>query len=300
MYEKILVPLDGSELAEVSLPYAEELAGRLGSEITLIYVRRSAEDPYDHMHRFYIKKTAEVTKQGTERYLEKPVGKAIKVESRILVGHAAEEIVDYADKADIGLIVMATHGRSGIRRWALGNVAEKVVGATGRPMLLIRAKDARPDVREKGTLNKVLVPLDGSKESEAVIPYVEELSSKFEAQVILLHIFVPSVVAHDNVQAERVVSLRASGKDYIEKVAAQLKQRGIAAKAEFREGLAGAVAKEIFSFADEVYADVVAMSTHGHSGIGLRVFGSTTASVLERGNTPILLVRPRQTESEQS
>jgi len=295
MYEKILVPLDGSELAEVSLPYAEELAGRLGSEVTLIYVRRSAEDPYDHMHRFYIEKTAEVTKQGAERYLEKPVGKAIKVESRILVGHTAEEIVDYADKADIGLIVMATHGRSGVKRWALGSVAEKVVRATGRPTLLIRAKGARPHVGEKGILNRVLVPLDGSKESEAVIPYIEELASKFKARVTLLHILVPDLEAHDEVQVERWVSLRASGKDYIEKVAAQLEQRGIAVKAEFREMLLDSAAGAIVEFADEIYADVVAMSTHGRFGIGLWVFGGTEASVLHQSNIPILLVRPSQT-----
>ena len=170
MYEKILVPLDGSELAELALPYAEELAGRLGSEVNLLAVSRSAETESYHEHLIYIERMVEPTKRGAERYRKKPYEGAIKVESVVLVGHPAEEIVDYADKADIDLIVMATHGRSGIRRWALGSVADKVVRATKRPVALIRAKDARSDVREKGILNKALILLDGSKEGEAVIP----------------------------------------------------------------------------------------------------------------------------------
>jgi len=188
MYEKILVPLDGSDLAEVALPYAEELAGRLGSEINLLHVSESTEAPYQRMHKFYIERTAETAKEGAEKYIERSEGKVIKVEPTMLVGNPAEEIVEYASKENIGLIVMATHGRSGISRWALGSVADKVVRATERPVGLIRAEGTLPDVREKGILNKVLVPLDGSKEGEAVISYVEDLASRLKAEVILLKV----------------------------------------------------------------------------------------------------------------
>jgi len=298
MYERILVPLDGSGLAEVALPYAEELAGRLGSEVALIYVSESAEVPRQYIHQFYLQKISEAIKEGAERTPGKSVAKAIKVESAVLVGHPGEEIVDYAEKEDISLIVMATHGRSGIRRWALGSVADKVVRSTKRPVLLIRAKGARPEVGEKGILNKVLVPLDGSKESEAVIPYIEELASKLEAEVVLLHILAPDYLFY---QAERVwqrESGRASAKRYIGKVAAQLKRKGIAAKAELIEVTAGTVAEEIIGFADEIVADLVAMSTHGRSGVGRWVFGSVADRVLRGGNTPILLVRPPGASTE--
>ena len=123
MYEKILVPLDMSELAEVALPYAEELAARLESEVTLIYVRAPAENPTDPIHPAYLQEMVEATKHFAESNLKK----AIKVRSAIIVGLPAGEIVDYADKEDFGLIVMATHGRSGIRRWVLGSVADKVM-----------------------------------------------------------------------------------------------------------------------------------------------------------------------------
>ena len=96
MYEKILVPLDGSEVAEIALPYAEELAGRLGSEVTLMSVSRSAKEQNQRVCWSYLQKTVEATKEEAKRYLEKPAGEAIKVESAILVGVPAEEIVDYA------------------------------------------------------------------------------------------------------------------------------------------------------------------------------------------------------------
>jgi nucleotide-binding universal stress UspA family protein len=298
MFEKVLVPLDGSEVAEAALPWAEELAGRLGSEVTLVHVneppqvgdRTPTVSAYPLEH-FYMKQTSQATKQRAERYVDTPARKAIKVESVVLGGNVAEEIVKYADEEDINLIVMATHGRSGVTRWALGSVAEKVVRATRHPVMLIRAKGARPDVREKGVLNKILVPLDGSENSEVIVPCVVELASKLKLEVVLLHVL--HVGSEHGIQpSEWLESLRAPAEEYIDKVAGQLKKEGIPTKAVVRKLTAGTMAEEIIEFADEMHADVVAMSTHGRSGIGRWVFGSVTDRVLRGGNTPILLVRP--------
>ena len=297
MYEKILVPLDGSELAEVALPYAEELAGRLGSEGTLLYVSESAEGQYHRIPQFYMQEMAKATKRGAERYLEKPEGKAIKVESAVLFGHPTDEIVAYADKEDIGLIVMATHGRSGIKRLALGSVAEKIVRTAKQPVALIRAKGARPEVREKGMLNKALVPLDGSKESEAAIPYIEELASKLKGEVVLLQVVAQAYrVIHGGGDGsaqipyteEEMEPLRASAGDYLKTVAGGLEGKGITTRSEVRVGTA---ADEIIKLADELYVDMVAMSTHGRSGVSRWAFGSVADKVLHAGNTPLLLVR---------
>lgn len=137
MYSKVLVPLDGSELAEVALPYAEELARRLGSEVTLLGVSESAGARVYYKHQVYLEGVLESTKHSVMTSLEKAED-AIKVESAIPVGSPAEEIIDYADRNNIDLIIMVTHGRSGIGRWALGSVAEKVVRAGNTPVLLVR------------------------------------------------------------------------------------------------------------------------------------------------------------------
>ena len=296
MYERILVPLDGSEVAEVALPYAEQLAGRLGSQIILMSVSRSTEEQDQQVLRSYLQKTVEATREKAARYLEKPAGEAITIEPMILVGDPAEGIVDYADRGDIGLIVMATHGRSGIRRWALGSIAEKVLRATKQPVVLIRAKGARPDVREKGVLSKALVPMDGSKEGETVIPYIENLASKLGAEITLLqvvaiayHVYIsgdaPAQVPYT---LEEMEPLKAGAASYLEKMASSLEERGVRTKCEVRVGAAG---QEIISLAEEINADVVAMSTHGRSGVGRWVFGSVAERVVRSGTTPVLLVR---------
>jgi nucleotide-binding universal stress UspA family protein len=293
MYERILVPLDGSGLAEVALPYAEQLARRLGSDIYLIYVSESAEVPQHYVHRFYLQKIGEATKEGARRVVGESAGKAIKIEPTVLVGHPAEEIVDYADKEDVSLIVMATHGRSGIRRWALGSVAEKVVRATDRPVALIRAKSGHAEVREKGAVNKVLVPLDGSIRGEAAIPYVEELAAKLKAEVTLVQVVPPIYLTPNTEQLKEQELFRLSAEDYINKVAAQFKHKGVTAKAELREVAVGTAAEEIIKLADEICADLVAMSTRGRTEVGPWAFGSVADRVLRHGNTPLLLVRPR-------
>jgi nucleotide-binding universal stress UspA family protein len=291
MYEKILIPLDGSELAEVALPYVAELAGRLGSEIILIYVSDSGETAHNRISNFYIQRIADDTRRAVKKYVKKPGEKETKVSSEILAGYPAEEIVDYADKADVSLIVMATHGRSGVRRWPLGSVTDKVVRSTKRPIAIIRAKGAHPAVREKGMFNRALVPLDGSKQGEAVIPYIEGLASKLKTEVIVLQVLSPDWFIDSADQAKQVESLRTSSKDYVNKVASQLNQKGLAARAEVREVKMDTVAEEIIKGADEVNADIIAMSTHGRSGLSRWTFGSVADRVLQGGNTPLLLVR---------
>jgi len=160
MFERILVPLDGSELAEVALPYAEELAVRLGSRITLLYVSEPPDDQY-HMHFFYMQRMAQSVGKGAETRTRQIAKKEIKANWEILMGYPAEQIVKYADAEKISLIVISTHGRTGIGRWAIGGVAYKVVKAASQPVLLIRATGACSDMREKDILDKVLVPLDG-------------------------------------------------------------------------------------------------------------------------------------------
>jgi nucleotide-binding universal stress UspA family protein len=300
MYEKIVVPLDGSELAEVALPYVEELASRLKTEVTLLQVISRAYHVYSSGEGTgrisYTDEEMRPLKARAGDYLKKVAsrleGKGINTRTEVGVGIAADEIIKLADENSTGLVTMSTHGRSGVSRWALGSVADKVVRGTKQPVALIRAKGARPDVREKDILDKALVPLDGSKESEAVIPYIEELATKLGVEVTLLHMLAPNDYIHSEAQLKQMESLRAPAKDYIESVAAKLKQKGIVAIAKFSEIGLGVEAEEIIKLADETHVDLVAMSTHGRSGIGRWVIGSIADRVLHEGNTPLLLVRP--------
>ncbi|MDP2731167.1 MAG: universal stress protein [Dehalococcoidales bacterium] len=303
MYDEILVPLDGSELAEVALPYAEELSGRLGSNVTLIHVAGPLHYAPDRLYNTYLAHMAQITRQLAERYVAEPERKkGIKVEAKMLAGEPAEEIIDYSEKIDAGLIIMATHGQSGIKRWPMGSVAERVMRVSKQPVWLIRARDARSDMREKGALDRALVPLDGSKESEAVIPYIEELASRLEADVILLQVLPlghhginPAGEGYEYIyyRQDKIESDKAFAKDYLDGVSVRLKQKGVKVESQVRFGSA---AEEIIELSTTMQADVVAMSTHGRSGIARWVIGSVAERVLYEGCCPLLLVRPPVTK----
>jgi nucleotide-binding universal stress UspA family protein len=301
MSDKILVPLDGSKLAEVALLYAEELARRLGYQIIMINVRSPAEDPYHAVLQSYVESKVDEAKHNIRTGLAKHRGKvtkvaAILVGSGILVGHPAEEIVDYAEKKDIDLIVMATHGRTGIRRWALGSVTNKVVRNTRRPVMLVRAQRAHADARQKVRLDKILVPLDGSKQSETIIPYVENLASRLKAGLVLLHVIAQPYHVYAGTKGvvevpytKRELKMKkASAKNYLENLGRVLRSKGIRTKTQVGVGEA---AEEIIKLAEELNTDIVVMSTHGRSGFSRWEHGSVADKVLHAGNTPLLLVR---------
>lgn len=294
MYERMLVPLDGSELAKVALNYAGELGARLGSEITLLSVVESAETQGYRDSQSYLAEMVQVTKRHIRSYFKKPETKVIKVGSQVLVGEPAEQIVDFADRKDIGLIVMVSHGQSGVRHWALGSVTNKVVMATKHPVAVIRAKRPRSHIRRKGLLNKILVPLDGSKESEKIIPYIEELASRLGGEVVLLQVLAPTryeYTAEGALQVPYTTTdlwrLQATLIRYLGKLVARLKDRGITTSLEVEVGIAG---EEIIKFADENNVDIVAMSTHGLSGLSYWSIGSVAYKVLQAGNSHLMLV----------
>ncbi len=277
MYKKIVVPLDGSPLAEVALPYAEEVAGKIGSDIVLLTVLAS-EEPDDYLaHQNYAGKIVDITKRQVDKYSENTGNKSIKVGTATRTGNPAEGILDYVEKGNMCLIVMATHGRSGVGRWAVGSVADKVVRSTTRqPLLLIRAKGAHPDVRAKRILKKGLIPLDGSTTSEAVIPYFSEAARSLQMELTLLR-----VITKNN-------GSFAAADAYLGDWCRQLEEKGITVKYEVRSG---SPAEQIIDLADELASDLVIMSTRGQSGINLWSLGSVTQKVLLGGNTPLLLIR---------
>lgn len=304
MYEKILLPLDGSGLAEVALPYAEKLAGRLGSEIILAHVSEVAGEAQSEKHQDYLRGIVKATEEAAIAYSGKRGnGLAIHAKSVILSGQPAEKIVEYADSEDVGLIAMATHGQSGIQRWALGSVADKVVRATTRPVLLIRAKGAGPDVNTRGILNKVLVPLDGSKEGEAIIPYIEDLASRLMIKVILVQILAKgyeTLTQYVPLSERQIESDRARATTYLSNAGAGLKEKGIPVEERLGIGIRfGNAAEQIIQAAYELHADLMAMTTHGRSGVGRWAFGSVAERVLHEGKTPLLLVRSPGAGGEQ-
>ena len=277
MYKKIVVPLDGSPLAEVALPYAEEIAGKIGSEMVLLSVLAAEEQDEYQRHYAYMEKVVDLTMHQVKKYTQDNGHGDCAVCTATRVGNPAEGILDFIDKGHLCLVIMATHGRSGLSRWAIGSVADKVVRSTTRqPMLLIRAKGAHPDVRAKRIFKKALLPLDGSAESEAVMPMITTMAAALQMELTLLRV-VP-----------RMNHSLPSIESYLQDWCQRLEEKGISSRYEVR---AGAPADHIIDLADESASDLVAMATHTHAIGNLWPLGSIAQKVLLGGNTPLLLVR---------
>jgi nucleotide-binding universal stress UspA family protein len=255
-----------------------------------------------------LQQTAETATRYAQTHVDESTEKAFSVQPVTVRGRPETEILDYADSKDIGLIVMATHGRSGAKRWFLGSVANKVVRAAERPVVLVRCSAALDELRERGALRLALVPCDGSQESEAVIPYTAELASRLGMEVVLFQaVEQPYQVLHANatmdVQADLQVPfspqemepLLEEAEVHLERASAAFRDRGVETRTEVR---IGDPAEEIVNLAVEIEADLVAMSTRGRSGFSRWAFGSVAEKVLYSACFPLLLVRPAPIEQE--
>ncbi len=295
MYKRMLVPLDGSELSEIVFPYAKELAGRLDLEVILLHVHHSEEGEALPLHQAYIERKAEIMKRQVEEAQQKAGirqgDKAVQVRGELVLGHPAEEILNYAENNDIDLILMATHGRSGIKRWVLGSVAEKVLRASKIPVWLVRAGIPEEIVYDEWTRRTMLVPLDGSELAEAVLPHVKALAKQRGAEpveVVLFGVCVPLVESGYYIP-DVAMTLREM-KEYLAKVGKRLKDTGLSVRSEVRKGKP---AEQIIEYASKNPFNLIVMSTHGRSGLGRWVFGSVADKVLHGASSPILLVRPQ-------
>lgn len=304
MYKKMLVPLDGSKLAEVVLPYAKELAGRLDLELNLLHVCESTKTESQFMCRAYLEHASErVQKQSRE--VQKKTGassekRAVNVKGKVATGHPAEEILSYADKNNIDLILMATHGRSGVRRWALGSTVDKVLRKSRVPVWLVRANIPEEIVHDEWPKRTLLVPLDGSKFAESVLPHVVALTKQRGVElvkVVLLRVYEKPFITADypepdeEAHEKRIINhFKQEAEQYLEKVEKRLADAGLNVE---KEVLMGKPADEITKYANNNHPNLIVMATHGSSGLSVWEYGDIADKILRGVSSPIFLVRPR-------
>ena len=320
MYHRMLVPLDGSQLSEVVFPYARELAGRLGLDVILLHVHSPEEGGTIPLHRAYIEHKAELIRRDSKEVQDKvggrAGGRAIKVWGELAVGYPAEEILRFAAEKDVDLILMATHGRSGIKRWVMGSVADKVLRASKVPVWLVRAGIPEGIVYDKWPKRTILVPLDGSELAETVLPHVEALAKQRGAElveVVLLRVCEPGeaagyyppsarfetptgavhVMPRDFVRAA-AARQKMLAKQYLTGVGKRLKDAGLKVSTEVR---VGDPAAEIIAYAASAPFNLIVMATHARSGLRRWAYGSVTTKVLQGVSSPMFLVRTASSES---
>ena len=296
MYRQILVPLDGSKIAENVLPYARFLTAKLNIPAQLISV---VEMPVsvNAEKALYLDSLIERGVVTSQEYLSRVAKTFVGVNVTITVekGNPEEIILASAEADEKILIAMATHGRSGIARWLLGSVAEKIVHEAKNPVFLVRAKDDA-NTRAQATLNSIIVPLDGSKLAESVLPTVIELATAMKLKVVLLQTFSLKQIIYsyedyllDSAELQRVSKSGATR--YLESKEQQLKNAGIEVLSVVSEGEA---AETIIELARGSPDSLIAMCTHGRSGVRRWILGSITEKVIRHAEDPVLAIRAKE------
>jgi nucleotide-binding universal stress UspA family protein len=287
-YKRLLVALDGSELSERAIPYAQIVAKTRGSEVILFTVSIASVEQLDRPMKAYLElKAQELQSQG------------IEATSAIAYGNVPDEIVGFADKNNIDLIIISTHGYSGIKRWVLGSVARKVLYGTGVQVLLVKSKAPKVSDVE---LKKLLLPLDGSPFSESPISSIEQLIKGTNAEIVLTLVceppLVPSYGDHPiNPTWEKHrdtlwTGAKQQASEYLKRMQARLEKQGIKVKSQVIAGELGRVAENILQTAQKEKVDLIAMATHGRSAVSRWVYGGVANRIVEQSLQPVLLIRP--------
>ena len=195
-------------------------------------------------------------------------------------GSPAEEILDAVRKENVSMVALSTHGRTGMARWALGSVAEKVLQACPVPVLAVRAAERAVSRGrlERLPFREILVALAGSEASLQVLPRLLEFARPMDATLRLLHVCEPSPYA----------GRWAEPDEPLERAARTAREACIPATLEIRRG---DPAEEILKSSEERPTDLIAMATHGRSGPSLWAFGSVTSKVLRGATAPMMVVR---------
>ena len=281
MFVRILVPLDGSTLSEFVVPHARRLALALGIDLDLVSAIEVEDLPEDLI--------AEV-EQDRDAYLGRVAGSLpAELEPRCILerGQPAEVIIDRAKAREGTLVVMATHGYSGLQRWFLGGVAHKVVQGATSPVLLIPPGAKSP---EGGPVefDRVIIPLDGSPLAEHVLPYVVALSRALQMESIVLRVYNPRFPGATIRMHEVSQIVHDAAERYVEEKARQLRNEGLTRVSY--EVLRGIPAQQITDFALATPNSLTAMCTHGKHGVGRWVLGSVTDAVIHCLEEPVLVV----------
>jgi nucleotide-binding universal stress UspA family protein len=287
MYNKILVPLDGSKLAEAVLPYAAWLARGLQLSVELIHVN----DPETASPSLHPTRAADYLNQMAASFLDR-----LTVSCAVKSGVAAEAILDTASPDAGTLIAMATHGQTGGRRCLLGRVAQKVLQVSKNPLLLIRPQNGTPSNRILA-LGTIIVPLDGSRLAEQILPHVVYFATRLGLQAILIRTYTLPTAGYfmgAHVSPPDMAELREKTKkeigEYLQAKVEELTGGGI--KKTTSVVAEGRGPEEIIELARKTPGNIIAMSTHGRSGMGRWVLGSVTDRVVSNCGDPVLVIRP--------
>src|SRR4051794_26259622 len=299
MFVHLLVPLDGSGLAETVLPYVRALVHAFDNRPTVTLVHLIERDAPASVHGARHLTTVPDADTYLTELADRLRADGITVDTHVDTnekGDTAGRIVDHAAEMRADLIVLCAHGRSGLGRWLFGSIAQKVLAVGVAPVLMV-LPTAGSEPRQ-ATLRHLLLPLDGTADAEVALPLAEQLARATGATMHLV-LVVPTVGSlsgamssiarfSPKVTAELLESAGSDAVVYLDGLAHRLRAAGITVETSIaRDDPATA----ILEAAKRARADLIVMASHGRAGMGGAWAGSVSNKVLARSPGPFLLIR---------
>lgn len=295
----ILVPLDGSALGEQALLPAVSLARRSGSTLHVVRVHvLNIPVGFPEAAVFFSSELENRARDAEREYLKAVTRRTreVPVETALLEGSIASALEKYIANRNIGLVVMTTHGRSGLSRAWLGSIADAMIRKARVPVLLQRPDMNRPEPAGDG-YSHILIPLDGSETAESIVPHATRIGALADARYTLVQVLPP---ADERINAEAVASvifppeslqkIEEESIAYLERVARRMRADGFAVEATVAKHPQPAIG--ILNKAEEVQADMIAIATHGRTGLRRAALGSVADKVVRSTHLPVLVYRP--------
>ena len=299
--DHILVPLDGSRLAECVLPHAVALARAFGARVTLLRVVAQAhstdqEQTIDPL-RWHMRKTE------AESYLDSVATHLREAEFHVdkvtLEGEAANNVIEFAHEHDVGLILLSSHGQSGLSEWNVSSVVQKIILRAYMPVMIVRAYQIPSNDLMGQRYKRVLVPLDGSQRAECVLPLASQLACSHDAQLLLAHaVRKPEVPRHmplaesETELVDRMIKYnRLEAKKYL----ADLKDR-LECNVELYLLESEDTAAALHDLVQREGVDLVALSAHGYTSTSRWPYGSMALNFIAYGTTPLLVMQDMSSE----
>lgn len=309
-FTKVLVPLDGSYFAKQAIPYARAIAGQEANFILFQVVPKAAAIYGLPGTRLL---TAEQVQRATEadarmqleRSREDWTPNSTNVEIDVVAGDYAGEILTAAERHYADIIVMATHGRGGLDRIIIGSIADRVARSSPIPVLLIHPQDKKTPAPADRSIERLIVPLDGSDLAAEALPLAAQMAIHLDIQVLCVAVSdiphqLSMVSAYGSAFSQQVYDeLLAVGRSDAEKTLASaaslLTAMGVRVSQQL---LDGSVAKAIADATSE--NDVIVMTSHGHGGIRRWFLGSVATTLINHPRLAVLLARPVGQNGEMS
>jgi nucleotide-binding universal stress UspA family protein len=288
VFKKILWPTDFSQASLKVLPYLELFKEKLDIEVQVVHILRDLADyyaPFLSDPVFYLRldeKTTKDAKESLKKTVDTLKNMGIRVKGTLIRGTPYIEIVRFAEKEDMDLIVMGSKGLTGFEHLLLGSVAEKVTRKSSIPVLTVREEVKKVEVK------RILFPTDLSETSYVAFDLALSLAELFDSEIHMLHVL--ELLSGEKMKAEALLE------------DTQFEDMAVSIKRVMKEEKRISILKHVIrgfdagysipEFADEIDADIIVMATHGRSGLSHVLLGSVTEKVMKLSSKPLLTIKP--------